>query len=490
MMNYTEEQFDVIECQDDNLTVNAFAGTGKTSTLVGYSQARPESRILYMAFNSSVAAEARGRFPANVECRTSHSLAFSSFGAAYKHKLGNPRAKDAVEYLRNVMRPTDMGRDQYFFAQHALRRVIAYFGTGSIDDDIPDDQDGAVMVNPSGESIDYRMVLKAARLLWAAMKDKTNTAIAMPHDGYLKLFQLSSPNLSRYDIILLDEAQDTNPCLLNIMNSQTTGKVLVGDKHQNIYGFRSSINAMAQVEGTALALTSSFRFGGHIAGVANSILEVFCGERNQIKGLSTDRSGIKSRCYLHRTNSGLFGRGVEMIQKREKPHFVGGVSKYAFESIVDTWKLSMGMKDIRDPFIRRFESYADLESYGESVDDREIKSRMKIVSNYGSKIPLYVEQLTRSDTPADKATATLTTAHQSKGQEWDFVELGDDFPAMMVGELPRTAVNAKQADEKSLGQEEANLIYVASTRAKKELVQFESQKDFTEWHREAAGFCD
>ena len=96
-MNYTEEQTEAINCDDDTLVINASAGSGKTSTLVGYALARPQQRMLYLAFNNSVAAEARSRFPANVESRTSHSLAYAAFGASYKHKMGHPRAKDAVD---------------------------------------------------------------------------------------------------------------------------------------------------------------------------------------------------------------------------------------------------------------------------------------------------------------------------------------------------------------------------------------------------------
>lgn len=480
-MKFTDEQSVVIECPDRNLTVNAFAGSGKTSTLVGYSLARLEDRILYLAFNSAVAAEARNRFPRNVECRTSHSLAYAAFGVAYKHKLGNPRARDVVEFLQSVMRTSDMGRDKYFFVQCALRRVSAFFATGSTDDLIPDDPIGEGQISPSGEKLDNSKINKAAQHLWDAMKDKSNHAVKLPHDGYLKLFQLSGPDLSRYDRILLDEAQDTNPCLLNIIKYQNCGKVLVGDKHQNIYGYRQSINAMALVEGTRLDLTSSFRFGDRVASVANAVLRTFCGERVQIRGLSTDQSDIKSKCYLHRTNAGLFGRGVELVKSGRLPHFVGGVQNYAFEIIVDTWKLSVGQQDIRDPFLRRFKTYAELEAYAESVDDREIKSRMKIVSNYGSSIPRYVDQIIQADTTADRAHATLTTAHKAKGQEWDEVILGDDFPEMMISGLPRTAIRAKALGENGLSIEEANLAYVAATRAKKKLRESGHMAEFLQW---------
>lgn len=481
-MQLTNEQNDIVQCEDPNLTVNAFAGSGKTSTLVVYSEFRPNARILYICFNSAVAAEARTRFPANVECKTSHSLAFSRFGSLYKNKLGNPRAKDAVEYLRTILRPGQMGKDQYFFAQIALRRVSSFFATGGTHADIPDELDNTMLTNPSGEEVNPAHITQAARLLWAAMKAVGNTQICMPHDGYLKLFQLSQPDLSRYDIILLDEAQDTNPCVLNIVKRQKMGKVLVGDRHQNIYGFRGSINAMAHVEGTMLALTSSFRFGSHIAETANAILHTFCGEEREIQGLSQDRSAVTSRCYLHRTNSGLFDKAIQLVTANERLNFVGGVNNYQFEVINDTWRLHAGLLDIKDPFIRRFNSYNELADYAESVDDREIKGRMKIVDNYGSAIPGWVERLNRSDTHASQATAFLTTAHKSKGMEWDFVELGDDFPDMMIAGRPKTVAIAKSMEAKALGVEEANLIYVASTRAKKVLHEFPDMQDFTKWY--------
>ena len=55
-------------------------------------------------------------------------------------------------------------------------------------------------------------------MLWTEMKNLNNSTIGMTHDGYLKLYQLSSPRLHQYDIILIDEAQDLTPgkihCLL------------------------------------------------------------------------------------------------------------------------------------------------------------------------------------------------------------------------------------------------------------------------------------
>lgn len=61
-------------------------------------------------------------------------------------------------------------------------------------------------------------------------------ALGMTHAGYLKLFQLSRPCLSRtYDVIMLDEAQDSNPCIASIVLRETAcARILVGDSHQVI----------------------------------------------------------------------------------------------------------------------------------------------------------------------------------------------------------------------------------------------------------------
>lgn len=91
-MNLTGEQQQILshDIQADHVVkVMAFAGTGKTTTLVKYAEQRPHLRFLYVAFNKSVATEAQRRFPSNVDCKTVHSLAFADVGKSYhiKQKL-------------------------------------------------------------------------------------------------------------------------------------------------------------------------------------------------------------------------------------------------------------------------------------------------------------------------------------------------------------------------------------------------------------------
>lgn len=59
----TAEQNAIIEWKGSHLVVNAFAGIGKTSTLVNYAEANPESKMLYLAYNRAVRDETERTFP-------------------------------------------------------------------------------------------------------------------------------------------------------------------------------------------------------------------------------------------------------------------------------------------------------------------------------------------------------------------------------------------------------------------------------------------
>ena len=80
------------------------------------------------------------------------------------------------------------------------------------------------------------------------------------------MYQLSKPQIQLYDCLFIDEAQDLTPGMIfysyqnkssvffiavtDIINSQRVSKILVGDKHQQIYAFRGAVNAMMKIEST------------------------------------------------------------------------------------------------------------------------------------------------------------------------------------------------------------------------------------------------
>src|SRR5690625_7220473 len=95
--------------------------------------------------------------------------------------------------------------------------------------------------------------------------------IEITHDFYLKKFQLSAPVLP-YDYILFDEAQDASGAMLDIILRQPATKVIVGDSHQQIYGWRFDVNSLEKVHFDTYHLTISFRFGYILVRPATKLL--------------------------------------------------------------------------------------------------------------------------------------------------------------------------------------------------------------------------
>ena len=72
----------------EGLCIDVYAGTGKTTTLQLLANSSGQ-RGLYLAFNRSIAEDARSRFPDQVACATSHSIAFRGV----RVRLGYPEWK-------------------------------------------------------------------------------------------------------------------------------------------------------------------------------------------------------------------------------------------------------------------------------------------------------------------------------------------------------------------------------------------------------------
>ncbi|KAG7320458.1 hypothetical protein KOW79_016311 [Hemibagrus wyckioides] len=484
--------------------IMAFAGTGKTTTLVKYAEQRPHLRFLYISFNKSVAMQAKRSFPSNVECRTIHSMAYKAIGHRYKNlsKLcsnlkpftvawvlpkghgGFVNAKVVTETINNYCSSTD----ECIGPQHVPER---YKNTNGLEE------------CPSESK--KKEFAHDAQDIWMKMTELRPTkeaAYHITHDGYLKLWQLQKPELKDYDLIFIDEAQDCTPVIMDIMLSQSCGKILVGDPHQQIYTFRGAINALHIVRHTHLYyLTQSFRFGSEIAYVGATVLNVckkvkkiLVGGRqdgivrgedsetlDNIRQARTQAGGKVA--ILCRCNVTVFSEAVRLtdINPNCKIHIVGGVESFGLKQILDIWIL-MQPEDkrrkeslwIKDPFIRSFckeklGGYVGLKKYATHTEDRELEAKLSVVEKYNKRIPELVDRIYNcAQSKPNSADYILGTVHKSKGLEFDTVVVMDDFIKVPCSRhnLQRMNINpgVRRADS-----DEWNLLYVAVTRAKRAL---------------------
>lgn len=479
-MRLTDEQRVICASDADTIRVMAFAGTGKTSTLEANAHAHPRERMLYIAFNKSVQIEASSRFPSNVVAKTSHSLAFAKFGGPYFSKL----VSDIRPFeIARILGFSDSGSQTLLVANKIGETLKAFFASAEEDIHVGLVPGGA---SPAERLIDANDIVKYAKKLWAKMQNPNDSGAGMVHDGYLKLYQLSHPVLP-YDRILLDEAQDSNPAILDTVLNQSCRKIFVGDPHQAIYAFRGAVDAMTMIDADeTFYLSQSFRFGREIASVANEILS-FKGERVQIKGLGASDALTRIKpneqhAFIGRTNGEIFRRAIDAVLAGKKIHFIGGPEGYKLDRILDTQALfARSSKKINDPFIGAFKSFEALKDYALLVDDLEIKSICFLVDEYKHQIPDMVSAIRKHNvTDQSMAHVVFTTAHKSKGLEFRQVELGSDFIDM---EDVRDDMQKRNLSNSSgiCDDQEINLLYVAATRAKKALglpksLQFLSEK--------------
>lgn len=478
MTEMTEEQCSIIGCDlapGDLLKVIAFAGTGKTTTLVEYAKVRPDLKFLYIAFNKSVQLEAQSKFPSNVTCRTSHALAFRTHGFKHKDRLV-PGFKANI-----VMEALELKNyEDTRFSIDTLNNYLVSIDKKVSKRHIPNNARAFYSENKKR----IPNLVEYANRLGRMMCDGSDENIGMLHDGYLKLYQLSNPVL-QYDCILLDEAQDINPVTSDIFFSQSrafnfyskkASIILVGDSHQQIYSFRGARDALKKFRATkTLYLTQSFRFDNNVARVANMVLETFKDEKEKVKGRPVKKTGKpkwnpKNYTIIARTNSTIFKKAAKLCDKN-KIGFIGGVQAYRFNIINDIFNL-FTQKPVFDSYIKSFGRYATLKSYAQDVEDLELLSVCGVVEEFEGRIPSLIKRITGKAVDVGEADITLTTAHKAKGLEWDNVLMMDDFQILSIDD--------QFIDPADSDPDEFNLIYVSMTRAMSNL-RFDKKSNIPEF---------
>ncbi|EBJ2070759.1 ATP-dependent helicase [Salmonella enterica] len=453
----TSEQAAVIGWKGKRLVVGAFAGTGKTTTLRGFAEQNRNERMLYIAYNRAIRDEAEQKFPHHVTCKTSHQLAYAATGRFFASRLvSNLKVTDVARALNS--KNWRMVRAVLYTLNH----FICSADVQITEIHAPDDEE-----LPDAE---LAQTVMDAQRLWLMMAARQGD-FPVTHDTYLKLYQLSLPDLSSsYSTILFDEAQDANPVTSAIVLSQRCRVVLVGDRHQQIYRFRGADNVMdaPQLEhADRLWLTNSFRFGPEVANVANRLLALK-GETHKVTGKGPQDRVVDRlprtcghRAVLHRTVCGVISTALHYSLAGKKVFWVGGMESYRVEDLLDLYWFSVDLPERmdNDSLTQDYRDYAEYCQVAEETGDPEMKQGVYILDQF---FPLQEQLKTlrhqRVENERD-ADVTVCTAHRSKGLEWDVVTLYDDFADILDPDM-----------ELDRRDDELNLLYVAATRARLLLV--------------------
>jgi hypothetical protein len=139
-----------------------------------------------------------------------------------------------------------------------------------------------------------------------------------------------------------------------------------------------------------------------------------------------------------------------------------------------------GNYQIRDPQLQSFSSFKTFEKFSQDIVDTELLGKIKLVQFHGHSIIEKIKQI-QEKSCSDLTQASLyfisikifiksyfleiilSTAHKAKGLEFPIVMLADDF-------LPRSSDVSLDQISPDEHRENINILYVAATRATKELI--------------------
>lgn len=488
-MAWTDEQKAVIKCTDPLIVVNACAGSGKTATLLGIMKVNPNKKVLYIVFNSSMKEEAEYKVKKygfkNVDIKTSHGLAYKHFGRM--NTLGNVSYLHIAEAFSWGDSPQRRGYLRIVYSYYKKYLQSSFNSIKDYCENHKLEMIPKLRTYIKNASLDE--AIKNLEKIWVAMETQK---IPMTHDYYLKYFALSDKVEKTYDIVLLDEAQDTNEIMLGIMEEKfpLARKIIVGDHNQAIYAWRGAINAMeffSKMSGaTKLSLTNSFRVGENTAALANLVVNSKKDVLSHMKGLNANQNVCqnltreKAFTYLARTNATLFEYGVNNMDK--KLYFNNNVSFKILEEVYQLYKGNI--KAIEDPRLKLFSSFDSLKFHVEEdgVEETEIKIAVNVVDKYKDDTIRHLNELKKNLASKESCDVILSTVHASKGLEYERVVLADDFVDIeKIGEklffLENKTLEFQEASEKykklkekfdnlsSWFREECNILYVAVTRS-------------------------
>lgn len=459
--------------------VQAYAGCGKTSTLAAYIAKRPRTSFLYLAFNKAMAVEANIKFKKlnfkNVIAKTMHSIAYSHFGAQHKDRLGNTRPSDFLPIVKKYFSYTNSQNSNTltwliqaqlnkFMSSRAHKPSLCFMENIHTDRQAQNTLD---KIQHSPEKIAH--VLDIA---WTAIitgDTSFGPALPFPHNAYLKLMQLH-PIPFRFETILIDEAQDVTPCMIDIVMHQRAAKVFIGDSYQQIYSWNgavNSLNAVIHMGAATYYLTQSFRCPEEIAALANPYLQLLGATKNY-RGSNVEIQDNPSYiAHIYRGNAGVFSYALSEMKNCQPVHYLGGFQNYNFWELVDIAYMALGKTDkIKDNFFKQFEDMEDFREYAENTKDISLEGKIKIVERYGANaIPGLYWGLKEHSASLEESTSLLTTGHKSKGQEWCYTALGSDFISISgIIEKIQTGQVKPEDLPYEISQEEIRLLYVAITR--------------------------
>jgi len=473
-----------------NLALIARAGCGKTATILDavdlYTEEFPEHEIAICAFGKAIQREITAKLEKRghtdwrkVQAVTSHSLGFGLVRFVFKPKVDDNKVRTLIR-----------ARNEAVYQQYGSQ-IEQLVGLGKIEgfgffDDVQIGDIGAwyaladhYNINALDDTTDMDAIIVAVQSIYRASLDQTDV---IDFDDMI-LFPLIKNIRVKFgkDLIFVDEAQDTSRArraLIKKFMKPGGRMVVVGDDRQSIMGFAgASVDALSQLiddlKATVLPLNVTWRCPKAVVAEAQKIVPDIMASPTAIEGevLTGDLPAefAPTDAILCRLTAPLVEQAYTLIRQGVACKVEGREIGVGLLRVVDRWKRITTIT----AFVDKLEDYRAREcqkalAKGKDSKVQEVNDRCDTLVAICQAVQLKglhsLDDVRAfiGDLFADDVTGVLTlcTYHRSKGREWPRV--------MLLGHAKRCPSPwAKKAWEL---HQEANLAYVAITRAQQTLI--------------------
>lgn len=494
-----------------NVVVRALAGTGKTTTLVeglkylqtGKSAIRPSeeqeavweamralglgdtsTRTIFCAFNKSIAVELGSRLPKSVQACTLHSLGKSILSSAYGY-LDVDKFRSSVLLGKIVKKSTRYLTSHYPKETSATVKLVGLCKCCLLD---PTEENLVTLCHqfdvPSLSQEKFKIVFKRVRQvleLSQSLEDKT-----IDYNDMIWLPVVKGLSSTQYDVAVVDESQDLNPCQQELAIGSSHRVLVIGDQHQAIYGFAGAdcdgINNLSKkLEDRGgvinLPLNTTRRCGKLIVEEAKKYVPEFVAHEDNLDGLVSERDLEGRQGYrnyvepgnmvLARTNAMLVQQCFKFLKEGDPAKIQGRSIGKSIYTLVE--RLA---SDGYDQIQSRLKAWRESERRAELSKDYPDDDRLIAIDDKVECIEVFLRNSTDlesllesidsvfSDNRNDEVVL-LSSIHRAKGLESNRVF----FINNAKSPCPHPMAKSKEAK-----QQELNLLYVGITRAIKELV--------------------
>lgn len=473
--------------------LEAVAGSGKTTTILNV-VAKMAGSSAILAYNKKIADEIKEKLnKAGIDWKKAEAGTVHSFGFRfYRKSFPNVEVKDSKvqDLFDNMFEDNDM--------------ILAYRGTvctlvglakqraigviESIDNfvawtDIWDHFDILSDASDDNREVPQREIITAAQNL--LRKSNRSTDIIDFNDMvYLPL--IHKVKIWGYDNVFVDEAQDTNPARRALVRAlvKKGGRVIaVGDRHQAIYGFTGADNDSLELirkdfNAIQLPLTITYRCPKKVVAFAQQwVSHIQAGDsapEGSVSEITHDdliaRKDLKGEsAILCRVTKPLVELAFGFIRNKVACKVEGRDIGMNLKKLATRWKITTinALEGKLDTYLDREKTKllakkqeAACQTLEDTVDTVKVIMNQCRVEGKSliSDVVAFIDSLFADDV---KGVLVLSTIHKSKGREWENVFWYDR----------KNTCPSKWARQAWQQEQEVNLMYVAATRAKENLVE-------------------